>query len=66
VFGSDEALVREYLFVSLFRACTEHNIDQLLEELHKTFYRQRQTKLDEELFDVIAGVEALAAGSTGA
>ena len=76
------ALVREYLFVSLFRACAEsmasenasrltameraaRNIDQLLEELQKTFYRQRQSKIDEELFDVIAGVEALAAGSTG-
>jgi F-type H+-transporting ATPase subunit gamma len=32
----------------------------------KTFYRQRQSNIDEELFDVIAGVEALAAGSTGA
>ena len=77
-----QALVREYLFVSLFRACAEsmasenasrltameraaRNIDQLLEELQKTFYRQRQSKIDEELFDVIAGVEALAAGSTG-
>jgi F-type H+-transporting ATPase subunit gamma len=78
-----EALVREYLFVSLFRACAEsmasenasrltameraeRNINQLLDELQKTFYRQRQSKIDEELFDVIAGVEALAAAPTGA
>jgi F-type H+-transporting ATPase subunit gamma len=78
-----QALVREYLFVSLFRACAEsmssenasrltameraeRNIDQLLEDLQKTFYRQRQNKIDEELFDVIAGVEALSGKVTGA
>jgi F-type H+-transporting ATPase subunit gamma len=27
--------------------------------LQKTFYRLRQSKIDEELFDVISGVEAL-------
>ena len=80
VLGSEpdtlRALVREYLFVSLFRACAEslasenasrlaameraeRNIDQLSEDLRKTFYRLRQSKIDEELFDVIAGVEAL-------
>jgi len=70
------ALLREYLFVALFRACAqslasenasrlaamqraERNIDQLREELQKTFYRLRQSKIDEELFDVISGVEAL-------
>lgn len=72
-----QALIREYLFVSLFRACAESlasenasrlaameraekNIDQLSADLHQTFYRLRQSKIDEELFDVIAGVEALA------
>jgi len=72
-----QALVREYLFVSLFRACAESlasenasrlaameraekNIDQLSADLHQTFYRLRQSKIDEELFDVISGVEALA------
>jgi F-type H+-transporting ATPase subunit gamma len=71
-----QALIREYLFVSLFRACAEslasenasrlaamqraeRNIDQLREDLQKTFYRLRQSKIDEELFDVISGVEAL-------
>jgi F-type H+-transporting ATPase subunit gamma len=72
-----QALIREYLFVSLFRACAEslasenasrlaamqraeRNIDQLREDLQKTFYRLRQSKIDEELFDVISGAEALA------
>jgi F-type H+-transporting ATPase subunit gamma len=71
------ALVREYLFVSLFRACAESlasenasrlaamqradkNIDALLVNLHGTFHRLRQREIDEELFDVIAGFEALA------
>ena len=70
------ALVREYLFVSLFRACAESlasenasrlaamdradkNINDLLETLHGLFHRLRQSGIDEELFDVIAGFEAL-------
>ena len=70
------ALIREYLFVSLFRACAESlasenasrlaamqradkNIDELLEELNRTFHRLRQSGIDEELFDVISGFEAL-------
>jgi F-type H+-transporting ATPase subunit gamma len=70
------ALVREYLFISLFRACAESlasenasrlaameradkNITDLLEQLHGTFHRLRQSGIDEELFDVIAGFEAL-------
>jgi F-type H+-transporting ATPase subunit gamma len=69
-------LIREYLFVSLFRACAESlasenasrlaamqradkNIDELLEGLNGTFHRMRQSDIDEELFDVIAGFEAL-------
>jgi F-type H+-transporting ATPase subunit gamma len=72
------ALIREYLFVSLFRACAESlasenasrlaamqradkNIDELLEDLNRTFHRQRQNGIDEELFDVISGFEALSA-----
>ena len=71
------ALIREYLFISLFRACAESlasenasrlaameradkNIDELLEVLHGTFHRLRQSGIDEELFDVISGFEALA------
>jgi F-type H+-transporting ATPase subunit gamma len=70
------AFVREYLFVSIFRACAqslasenasrlatmqraEKNIDELLEDLSRTFHRLRQSSIDEELFDVIAGFEAL-------
>jgi F-type H+-transporting ATPase subunit gamma len=70
------ALIREYLFVSLFRACAESlasenasrlaamqradkNIDELLEGLNGTFHRLRQSGIDEELFDVISGFEAL-------
>jgi F-type H+-transporting ATPase subunit gamma len=73
------ALIREYLFVSLFRACAESlasenasclvamqradkNIDELLEDLNRTFHRLRQSGIDEELFDVISGFEALSAG----
>jgi F-type H+-transporting ATPase subunit gamma len=70
------ALIREYLFVSLFRACAEslasenasrlaamqradNNIDELLDHLNGTFHRLRQGGIDEELFDVISGFEAL-------
>jgi F-type H+-transporting ATPase subunit gamma len=70
------ALIREYLFVSLFRACAEslasenasrlaameradRNIDELLAALNGNFHRLRQSGIDEELFDVISGFEAL-------
>ena len=70
------ALIREYLFISLFRACAESlasenasrlaamqradtNIDTLLDDLNGTFHRLRQNGIDEELFDVISGYEAL-------
>jgi len=70
------ALVREYLFVSLFKTCAESlasentsrlvamqraekNIDDLLQTLTRNFNRLRQTSIDEELFDVISGFEAL-------
>ena len=73
------AFVREYLFVSLFRACAESlasenasrlaamqraekNIDELLENLNRSFHRLRQSGIDEELFDVISGFEALTKG----
>jgi len=70
------ALIREYLFVSLYRACAESlasenasrlaamqraekNIDELLEDLSGAFHRLRQSGIDEELFDVVSGFEAL-------
>ncbi len=37
----------------------DKNIDDLLTNLSRTFQRQRQDNIDEELFDVIAGFEAL-------
>jgi F-type H+-transporting ATPase subunit gamma len=84
VFGSStatlHALVREYLFISLFRACAESlasenasrlaameradkNIRDLLEQLHGTFHQLRQDGIDEELFDVVSGFEALLGAS---
>ena len=70
------ALIREYLFVSLFRACAEslasenasrlaamqradQNIDELLVDFNANFHRLRQSAIDEELFDVVSGFEAL-------
>jgi F-type H+-transporting ATPase subunit gamma len=70
------ALIREYLFVTLFRACAEalasenasrlaamqraeKNIDELQEDLNRSFHRLRQGDIDEELFDVISGFKAL-------
>lgn len=73
------SLIREYLFISLFRACAESlasenasrlaamqraekNINDLLENLHGSYHRLRQSSIDEELFDVVSGYEALAKG----
>ena len=70
------ALVREYLFISLYQACAESlasenasrlaameradkNINDLLEQLHGSFHQLRQSGIDEELFDVVSGFEAL-------
>ena len=71
-----QALLGEYLFVRVCRACAEslaseqasrlaamqradRTIDTLLAGLRLRFQRQRQEAIDEELFDVIAGSEAL-------
>jgi F-type H+-transporting ATPase subunit gamma len=70
------SLIHEYLFVSLFKACTaslasenasrlmamqraEKNIEELEKRLHRTFHRKRQKSIDEELFDLVGGFEAL-------
>lgn len=37
----------------------DKNIDELLENLQGSFYRLRQNSIDEELFDVVSGFEAL-------
>lgn len=74
------ALVHEFLFISLFRACTESlasenasrlaameradkNIDELRDTLEEAFHRLRQSGIDEELFDVVFGFEALTPSS---
>ena len=74
-----KALIREYLFVSLFRACAESmasenagrlaamqraekNIDDMLSDLRTRYHRMRQSRIDEELFDVVSGFEALSRG----
>ena len=73
---TEQALIREYLFISLFRACAESmasenasrlaamqraekNIEEQLADLNQDFNQLRQSSIDEELFDVIAGFEAL-------
>jgi len=44
----------------------EKNIEDIQEELGRTFHRLRQEAIDEELFDVISGYEALAQRSAKA
>ncbi len=75
------ALIREYLFISLFRACAESlaaenasrlsamqradkNIQELVENLGQEFNHLRQSRIDEELFDVISGFETLSRRET--
>ena len=70
------SLIREYLFVSLYRAfaeslasenasrhasmhAAEKNIEDRLAELNAQFHQQRQSSIDEELFDLVAGFEAV-------
>jgi F-type H+-transporting ATPase subunit gamma len=71
------ALIREYLFIALYRTCAEslasenasrleamqraeQNIDRVAGDLRQSLNRLRQSSIDEELFDVIAGFNALA------
>lgn len=37
----------------------EKNIDEMLEDLNQTFHRMRQSAIDEELFDLVSGYEAM-------
>jgi F-type H+-transporting ATPase subunit gamma len=76
------AFLREYLFVSLFRACAEslasesasrlaamqaaeRKIGELIGQLHLEYNQARQSSIDEELFDVITGYEAVAHAREG-
>lgn len=69
-------LIREYLFVSLYKACAESlaaenasrldameraekNIEEVVDELDLSYNRLRQSMIDGELFDLIAGFEVL-------
>ena len=69
-------LIREYLFVSLYRGfaeslasenasrlasmqVAERNIENRLDELNAQYHQQRQSAIDAELFDLVAGFEAL-------
>jgi F-type H+-transporting ATPase subunit gamma len=40
----------------------EKNIDDLVLDLNQKFRRLRQTSIDEELFEVLAGYESLSKG----
>jgi len=69
-------LIREYLFVSIYKACAESlasenasrleamqraekNIGEISDDLNQSYNRLRQSNIDEELFDIVAGFEAL-------
>jgi len=69
-------LIREFLFIALFRAfaeslasenasrlaamqVAERNIKERIEALNGQFHQLRQSSIDAELFDLIAGFEAL-------
>ena len=73
------AFIREYLFVSIFKACAESlaaentsrlesmqraekNIGELLDGLSHKYHQLRQSSIDEELFDVVSGFEAMKSG----
>jgi len=75
-------LLREYLFMSLYKACAESlasenasrlaameragkNIAEMLDELNRSYHHLRQAGIDEELFDVVAGFEALKEKKSG-
>jgi F-type H+-transporting ATPase subunit gamma len=70
------ALVREYLFICLYKACAESlasenggrlvamqsaqkNIEALSAATSQSYYRLRQSSIDEDLFDVMTGFNSL-------
>ncbi len=74
--GLFSRLIRQYLFVLLYRAfaeslasenasrlasmqVAERNIENRLDELNAKYHQQRQGAIDAELFDLVAGFEAL-------
>jgi F-type H+-transporting ATPase subunit gamma len=80
VLGASEttrnALVREYLFICIYKACAESlasengsrlvamqnaqkNIEALSAATSRSYYRLRQSSIDEDLFDVMTGFNSL-------
>lgn len=76
------ALIHEYLFICLYKACAESlasenasrleamqraekNIDHISDELHRSLNRLRQSSIDAELFDVVAGFNAIGSAKSG-
>ncbi|MDD2457567.1 MAG: F0F1 ATP synthase subunit gamma [Eubacteriales bacterium] len=70
------SLIREFLFITIYRACAlsitsenssrlsamqraDQNIEALLDELKSDYNQQRQRLIDDDLFDVLSGYEAL-------
>lgn len=70
------ALIRQHMFVMLFRACAESlaaenaarvasmqnaegNIEDRLEELNRSYHRQRQNQITAELLDIVSGYDAV-------
>ena len=71
-----KSLLREYLFVSIYRASAESlasenisrlsameraekNIADIIGELTQQYHQLRQSSIDEEMFDVIAGAQSI-------
>lgn len=71
-----QSLIREHLFIALYRACAESlasenasrlaameradkNIEEILERLRGSYRSERQSAIDEELFDVVAGAGSM-------
>ncbi len=57
--STDESLAIENARRLAAMQRADKNIDELLENLNRTFHRLRQSGIDEELFEVVSGFEAL-------
>ncbi|MFI4889742.1 MAG: hypothetical protein ACHQIL_04345 [Steroidobacterales bacterium] len=57
------ALIREYLFISLFRACAESPAGE--NASHFAAMERADRNIDQELFDLIAGVEMVREATPG-
>lgn len=74
--GALRSLIREFLFLTIYRACAlsitsenasrlsamqraDQNIDQLMAGLKSDYNQQRQRLINDDLFDVLSGYEAM-------